>query len=59
MKYDCSDEFDLNLIYKKLTDSRNQYTVKACDFFDRKDELKLLQIKMDKIMLAQRKIKTR
>lgn len=33
MKYDCSDEFDLADIYRKLT-AESAHSVKACDFFD-------------------------
>ncbi len=33
MKYDCSNEFDLNVIYQKLTSTSCANTVKACNFF--------------------------
>ena len=47
MKYDCSNEFDLNLIYQKLiSPSHSVEMVKACDFFSRNGELELLQAKM-------------
>ncbi|MCM1394614.1 MAG: hypothetical protein NC132_00640 [Corallococcus sp.] len=56
MNHDCSKEFDLNLIYKKLTSKRHYTpTVKACDFFTRKTELQLLQDKMEKIMQSPQK----
>jgi len=56
MKYDCSKEFDLKLIYQKLT-SKSHCTpmVKACNFFSRQSELQLLQTKMEKIMQAAQK----
>ena len=56
MKYNCAKEFDLQIIYQKLT-SKSHCTqmVKACNFFSRKDELQLLQAKMDKIMHVMKK----
>ena len=55
MKYNCSDEFDLKLIYQKLT-SKSHCTpmVKASSFFSGEEELTLLQAKMDKVMQAMR-----
>ena len=34
MKYNYSQEFDLNEIYKKLTAPIQSQTVRACDFFN-------------------------
>ncbi len=53
MKYDCSNEFDLNEIYKKLTSSKNCTTVCANKYFSKYDELTLLQTKMERIMLSE------
>lgn len=39
MKYDCTNEFDLDLIYKKLTSQNITQTVKACNFFEQEDML--------------------
>ncbi len=50
MKYDCSNEFDLALIYQKLTAPSFANTVKASNFFTKKSPLKALQ---DKIAQAQ------
>ncbi len=50
MKYDCSDEFDLNLIYMKLTEKSHAPMVKAKDFFSQKSELTLLQEKVSKAL---------
>lgn len=50
MKYNCSDEFDLELIYKKLTATpRSITTIKACDFFSRSNELELLQRRFEEL----------
>ena len=56
MKFDCSKEFDLKVIYQKLT-SKSHATpmVKACNFFSRQTELQLLQAKMEKVMQAAQK----
>lgn len=51
MFYDCSDEFDLNKIYQKLTGNCTS-KVRANEFFTRSNELELLQNKMNRIMLA-------
>lgn len=57
MKYNCSNEFDLQQIYKKLTSKHHAsaVTVKACNFFSKQNELYLLQVQMEKIMTALRK----
>lgn len=52
MKYDCSEEFDLNLIYAKLT-SKSVPKVRACDFFNDGNDLEKLQIKMN--LISQRR----
>lgn len=51
MFYDCSDEFDLNEIYQKLTGNVAP-KVRANEFFAKRNELELLQAKMNRIMLA-------
>ncbi len=43
MKYDCTNEFDLGLIYKKLTSQSVTQTVKACNFFEQDDMLSKFQ----------------
>lgn len=50
MKYDCSDEFDLNSIYMKLTSNSCAPMVKAKDFFTQKSDLTLLQEKVEKAL---------
>lgn len=50
MFYDCSDEFDLNEIYQKLTGVAQK--VRANEFFAKRNELELLQAKMNRIMLV-------
>lgn len=49
MLHDCSDEFDLDEIFRKLTEQSpaKQTTVCANAFFERRDELSLLQEKFD------------
>lgn len=47
MFYDCSDEFDLTEIFQKLTNTVPM--VCANKFFERRDELELLQNKMNRI----------
>ena len=46
MKYDCTKEFDLDIIYKKLTAQSTTQTVKACNFFEQEDMLTKFQKKM-------------
>ena len=46
MKYDCTNEFDLDLIYKKLTSQSTSQTVKACNFFEQDDMLTKFQQKL-------------
>lgn len=53
MKYDCSCEFDLNSVYKKLTSNRHDAKVRANEFFTKSNELELLQTKMNNLSLAQ------
>lgn len=57
MKYNCSDEFNLELIYKKLTSKHHAPStmVKAGEFFSKQNELALLQAKMGKIMRSIKK----
>ncbi|MGN1040103.1 MAG: hypothetical protein ACI4QL_01595 [Candidatus Fimimonas sp.] len=52
MKYDCSKEFDLNSVYKKLTSNRHDAKVCANKFFCKCNELELLQAKMALLSLA-------
>ena len=46
MKYDCTKEFDIDIIYKKLTAQSTTQTVKACNFFEQEDVLTKFQKKM-------------
>ena len=46
MKYDCTKEFDLDIIYKKLTSQSTTQTVKACNFFEQEDMLTKFQKKL-------------
>jgi hypothetical protein len=46
MKYNCTNEFDLALIYKKLTSQSTTQMVKACNFFEQDDMLTKFQKKM-------------
>jgi hypothetical protein len=46
MKYNCTNEFDLALIYKKLTYQSTTQMVKACNFFEQEDMLTKFQKKM-------------
>ncbi len=48
MKYTDSEEFDINVVYAKLT-SKSVPRVRACDFFGSSNELELLQEKMKSI----------
>lgn len=50
MKYDCTNEFDLALIYNKLTSQSVTQTVKACNFFEQDDMLTKLQKKMARFL---------
>ncbi len=52
MFYDCSDEFDLNEIYQKLTGNDSTTKVRASEFFAKRNDLELLQNKLNSIMLA-------
>lgn len=47
MFYDCSDEFDLDMIYQKLIGKNNPPTILAKYFFVKNNELELLQNKMN------------
>lgn len=59
MKYDCSKDFDLSIIYAKLTAPITPSVVKACDFFDkpRTCTLKKAQQKMAKLDKLRFKVK--
>ena len=46
MKYNCANEFDLNEIYRKLTQSSQPQTVKANEFFV-KQEISLLEFQQN------------
>ena len=60
MKYNCENEFDLQIIYKKLTSGHSTPTVAAKNFFTRDDELELLQKKMNRLMsIVMKKVKIR
>ena len=48
MKYDCTNEFDLDLIYKKLTAQSATQTVKACNFFEQENMLAKFSKKLAK-----------
>lgn len=50
MKYDCSDEFDLNEIYRKLTAPSQPQTVKANEFFAPRFDLALFQKHMAELV---------
>lgn len=43
MKYDCTTEFDLDIIYQKLTAPSATQMVKACNFFQQEDMLAMFQ----------------
>ena len=49
MKYDCSDEFDLNEIFRKLTGETNE-NIAAKDFFAPKLTLAAFQQAMDRLI---------
>ncbi len=48
MKYDCTTEFDLDIIYKKLTAPSATQMVKACNFFEQEDMLTLFQHRLER-----------
>lgn len=50
MKYDYTNEFDLALIYNKLTAQSVTQTVKACNFFEQDDMLAKFQKKMARLL---------
>lgn len=50
MKYNCAKEFNLEEIYLKLVSGHKSPMVPAKNFFERVDELALLQEKMDKMI---------
>lgn len=52
MKYDCSREFDIAIIYQKLTAPSLANTVKAKNFFEKKQSaLHALQQKIAQVQL--------
>lgn len=59
MKYDCSKEFDLDLIFSKLTAPVAPSVVRACDFFDKPRicTLKQAQEKMERLDKMRIKVK--
>ena len=48
MKYDCTNEFDLDIIYQKLTAQSTVQTVKACNFFEQEDMLTKFQKRLSR-----------
>lgn len=52
MKYDCSDEFDLSEIFRKLTSCAAPTRVAACDFFGEQPSLAHFQQAMDQLVLT-------
>lgn len=52
MKYNCTNEFDLALIYKKLTSQSATQMVKACNFFEQEDMLTKFQKKMARALIT-------
>lgn len=48
MKNSCSEEFDFYEVYQKLT-SKSTPRVRACDFFKNRNELHLLQTKLNQL----------
>ena len=53
MKYDCSNEFDIAIIYQKLTSPSLGTTTKASNFFGKKKSaLQALQEKIAQVQFA-------